>query len=46
MSKRRAPDRILLSQGFDTRKWCSEWIASGEVVGIDGVTVTGSRAAI
>ena len=39
------PDRVLQSQGFGTRKWCSELIAAGEV-SIAGVTVTGSRAAI
>jgi 16S rRNA pseudouridine516 synthase len=38
-------DRILQSQGFGTRKWCSELITAGEV-SIAGVTVTGSRAAI
>lgn len=38
-------DRILQSQGFGTRKWCSELIAAGEV-SIAGVTVADSRAAI
>jgi 16S rRNA pseudouridine516 synthase len=38
-------DRILQSQGFGTRKWCSELIAAGEV-SIAGETVTDSRAAI
>jgi len=38
-------DRILQSQGFGTRKWCSELIAAGEV-SIAGVTVTDSRTAI
>jgi 16S rRNA pseudouridine516 synthase len=38
-------DRILQTQGFGTRKWCSELIASGEV-GIAGKTITDSRAAI
>ena len=39
------PDRILQTQGFGTRKWCSELIAAGEV-SIAGVTVTDGRAAI
>jgi 16S rRNA pseudouridine516 synthase len=38
-------DRILQSQGFGTRKWCSELVASGEV-SIDGETITDSRAMI
>jgi 16S rRNA pseudouridine516 synthase len=38
-------DRILQTQGFGTRKWCSELIASDEV-SIAGETVTESRAAI
>jgi len=38
-------DRILQSQGFGTRKWCSELVAAGEV-SIAGVSVTDSRAAI
>jgi 16S rRNA pseudouridine516 synthase len=38
-------DRILQSQGFGTRKWCSELIAAGEV-SIAGETVTDRRAAI
>jgi 16S rRNA pseudouridine516 synthase len=38
-------DRILQSQGFGTRKWCGELVASGEV-SIAGETVTDSRAAI
>ncbi len=38
-------DRILQSQGFGTRKWCSELIAAGEV-SIAGITVTDCRAAI
>ena len=37
-------DRILQSQGFGTRKWCSELIAAGEV-SIAGVTVADSHAA-
>jgi len=37
--------RILQSQGFGTRKWCSELIAASEV-SIAGKTVTDSRAAI
>ncbi len=38
-------ERILQSQGFGTRKWCSELIAAGEV-SIAGETITESRAAI
>ena len=38
-------DRILQSQGFGTRKWCSELIADGEV-SIAGETITDSRAAV
>jgi 16S rRNA pseudouridine516 synthase len=38
-------ERILQSQGFGTRKWCSELIAAGEV-SIDGETITDSRAMI
>src|ERR1035437_5003166 len=38
-------DRILQSQGFGTRKWCSELIAAGEV-SVAGETFTDSRAAI
>ena len=38
-------ERILQSQGFGTRKWCSELITSGEV-SIAGATITDSRAAI
>ena len=38
-------DRILQSQGFGTRKWCSELVAAGEV-SIAGETITDSRAAI
>ena len=38
-------ERILQSQGFGTRKWCSELIAAGEV-SIAGETVTDSRAMI
>jgi 16S rRNA pseudouridine516 synthase len=38
-------DRILQSQGFGTRKWCGELVASGEV-SIAGETVTDHRAAI
>jgi 16S rRNA pseudouridine516 synthase len=45
MSKRLTVDRILQSQGFGTRKWCSELIAAGEV-SIAGVTVTDRRTAI
>ena len=37
-------DRILQSQGFGTRKWCSELIAAGEV-SVAGVAVADSRAA-
>ncbi|MDD5058634.1 MAG: 16S rRNA pseudouridine(516) synthase [Sideroxydans sp.] len=35
-------ERILQSQGFGTRKWCSQIIADGEV-GINGEIVTDSR---
>ncbi|MDO8291941.1 MAG: 16S rRNA pseudouridine(516) synthase [Gallionella sp.] len=38
-------DRILQSQGFGTRKWCSELIADGEV-SIAGEVVRDSRAAL
>ncbi|MDD5383744.1 MAG: 16S rRNA pseudouridine(516) synthase [Gallionella sp.] len=38
-------DRILQSQGFGTRKWCSELIADGEV-SIAGKVVRDSRAAL
>jgi 16S rRNA pseudouridine516 synthase len=38
-------DRILQSQGFGTRKWCSELVAAGDV-SIAGITVTDCRAAI
>jgi 16S rRNA pseudouridine516 synthase len=38
-------DRILQSQGFGTRKWCSELIADGEV-SIAGKIIRDSRAAI
>jgi len=38
-------DRILQSQGFGTRKWCSELVAAGEV-SIAGETITDSRTAI
>lgn len=38
-------DRILQSQGFGTRKWCSELVAAGEV-NIAGETITDSRAVI
>src|SRR5665811_2169158 len=38
-------DRILQSQGFGTRKWCSELIAAGEV-SIAGKTITDSRVAV
>ncbi len=38
-------DRILQSQGFGTRKWCSELIAAGEV-SIAGATVSDSRVTI
>jgi len=38
-------DRILQSQGFGTRKWCTEIIADGEV-SIAGVPVTDTRTAI
>jgi 16S rRNA pseudouridine516 synthase len=38
-------DRILQSQGFGTRKWCSELVAGGEV-SIAGQTITDSRVAI
>ncbi len=45
MSKRISLDRILQSQGFGTRKWCSELIAAGEVE-VAGVTVTDNRVAM
>ena len=38
-------DRILQSQGFGTRKWCSELIADGEV-SIAGKVIRDSRIAI
>jgi 16S rRNA pseudouridine516 synthase len=38
-------ERILQTQGFGTRKWCSELIAAGEV-SIAGETVTDCRTAI
>jgi 16S rRNA pseudouridine516 synthase len=38
-------DRILQSQGFGTRKWCSELVAAGEV-SIAGETIGDSRVAI
>ena len=38
-------DRILQSQGFGTRKWCSELIDDGEM-SIAGATITDSRAAV
>jgi 16S rRNA pseudouridine516 synthase len=38
-------DRILQSQGFGTRKWCSELIAAGEV-SIAGATIADNRTAI
>ena len=38
-------DRILQSQGFGTRKWCSELIADGEV-SIAGKVIRDSRSAI
>lgn len=38
-------DRILQSQGFGTRKWCSELVAGGEV-SIAGNVIRDSRAAI
>lgn len=38
-------ERILQSQGFGTRKWCSDLIAAGEV-NIAGKTITDSRAVI
>jgi len=38
-------DRILQSQGFGTRKWCSELIDAGEV-SIAGITVSDCRVAI
>jgi 16S rRNA pseudouridine516 synthase len=38
-------DRILQSQGFGSRKWCSELIAAGEV-SIAGKTITDNRVAI
>jgi 16S rRNA pseudouridine516 synthase len=40
-----ALDRILQSQGFGTRKWCSELVAAGEV-SIAGETIGDSRVAI
>jgi 16S rRNA pseudouridine516 synthase len=38
-------DRILQSQGFGTRKWCSELIAAGEV-SISGKNITDSHVVI
>ena len=38
-------DRILQSQGFGTRKWCSELIADGEV-SVAGKIIRDSRVAI
>lgn len=38
-------DRILQSQGFGTRKWCSELVTDGEV-GIAGVPFTDTRTPI
>jgi 16S rRNA pseudouridine516 synthase len=38
-------DRILQSQGFGTRKWCSELVADGEV-SINGVPFIDTRTAI
>jgi 16S rRNA pseudouridine516 synthase len=38
-------DRILQSQGFGTRKWCSELISAGEV-SIAGETITDSRVVV
>ncbi|MDO8262035.1 MAG: 16S rRNA pseudouridine(516) synthase [Gallionella sp.] len=38
-------DRILQSQGFGTRKWCSELVADGEV-SIGGKVIRDSRIAI
>jgi 16S rRNA pseudouridine516 synthase len=38
-------DRILQSQGFGTRKWCSELIAAGEL-DIAGEIITDSRTVI
>ena len=38
-------DRILQSQGFGTRKWCSELIADGEV-SIAGKVIRDSRVAL
>src|SRR5574340_1062010 len=38
-------DRILQSQGFGTRKWCSELIADGEV-SIDGKVIRDGRNAV
>ena len=38
-------DRILQSQGFGTRKWCTELIAAGEV-SVFGMVITDSCAAI
>ena len=37
-------ERILQSQGFGTRKWCSKLVADGEV-SLSGTPVTDSRAA-
>ncbi|MFZ2540457.1 MAG: pseudouridine synthase [Gallionella sp.] len=45
MSKLLTMDRILQSQGFGTRKWCSELIVANEV-SISGATVTDNRDAI
>jgi 16S rRNA pseudouridine516 synthase len=38
-------DRILQSQGFGTRKWCTELITAGEV-SIAGKVITDSRAVV
>ena len=38
-------DRILQSQGFGTRKWCSELVADGEV-SINGMPFTDTRSTI
>lgn len=45
MGKRLTLDRILQSQGFGSRKWCSELVAAGEV-SMDGKTITDNSATI
>ncbi len=43
MSKAVPLERILQSQGFGSRRWCSELIAAGDV-SVNGQTVTDTRA--